>query len=178
MARAGQIEPARLVLDQISGNATTQPVIIQIAQAQALTGLVPEAIETAYETGPDIAPEIELLLSLWHITPDPRFVAALRDILDRTDANHRHRRFALFAMSIVDPKPEYAAEIEEILSNTDRESGQAFEYPHDAISLLCAAGRYSDALALVLAERPENVGRRVLSLNRIALCLSEDPLRT
>lgn len=174
LARDGQVEPAQLALDQISGNYFRSDVIVQIAHAQAFAGLVPDAIETAKEAGPDI----ELLLSLWHINPDPGIVTALQEILERTPPGRRHRRFVLFALSIVDPNPEYAAEAAKILAATDRESGEAFDYYDDDITLLCAAGYFPDALAFVLAYRPENAGVRLYSLGRLALCLSEDPLRT
>ena len=178
LARDGQIAHAQLVLDQISGNYFRSDVIVQIARAQAVAGLVPDAIKTAQDAVPDIEPQTELLLSLWHINPDPLIVTALQDLLDRTPPGHRHRRFVLSALSIVDPAPEYAAEAGEILAATDSESGEAWDYYDDDITLLCAAGRYPDALAFVLAYRPENAGVRLYSLGRLALCLSEDPLRT
>ena len=176
LARDGQIEAAQLVLEQISGGYFQSDVVVQIARAQAIAGLVRDAIETVQPAEPDIEPQTELLLSLWHINPDPLIVTALRDLLDRTPPGHRHRRFVLSALSIVDPAPEYAAEAGEMLAAIDSESAEAFDYYQDDITLLCAAGRDPDALALVLAYRPENLGIRLFSLGRIALCLAGDRL--
>ena len=178
LARDGQIAPAQLVLQQIPGGYFQSEVFIQIAQAQAFAGLVPDAIETAQDAGPDIEPQTELLLSLWRINPDPLIVTALHAVLDRTPPGHRHRRFALNALSIVDPAPAYAAEAAEILAATDSESAEAFEYYDNDITSVCAAGRFSNALAHVLAYRPGDAGVRLYSLSRIALCLAQDPLRT
>jgi hypothetical protein len=176
LARDGQIEAAQLVLDQISGNYFRSDVIVQIARAQAVAGLVPDAIKTAQDAEPGVKPQTELLLSLWHINPDPLFVTALRDLLDRTPPGHRHRRFVLVAMSIVDPAPEYAVEAAAILAATDRDSGEAYDYYDGDLTLLCAAGHYPDALAFALGYRPENLGIRLFSLGRVALCLAGDRL--
>lgn len=177
LARDGQIAPAQAVLEQIPRGFFQSEVFIQIAQAQVSARLVPDAIETAKEAEPDIKPQTELLLSLWRIYPDPLIVTALHALLDRTPPGHRHRRFALNALSIVDPTPQYAAEAAEILAAADPESGEAFDYYDDDITLLCAAGRYPETLAHILAYRPEDVGIRLYSLGRIALCISENAPR-
>ena len=172
-AQADQVDRAQMVLDQIDDSDWRKSPIQEIAMAQARAGLVAEAIETAHRI-PDPA-RLKIILALWHIAPDPAYVAEIQDRFDRTSAQSVSRRHILFIMNLVDPRPDYLAELQVLDAAVEERSLGRMAYAD--IELLNAAGRYADAATLALAMST-NDGRawdKVSALMFIAEAISADP---
>ena len=172
-AQADQVDRAQMVLDQIDDSDWRKSPIQEIAMAQARAGLVAEAIVTAHRI-PDPA-RLKIILALWHIAPDPAYVAEIQDRFDRTSAQSVSRRHILFIMNLVDPRPDYLAELQVLDAAVEERSLGRMAYAD--IELLNAAGRYADAATLALAMST-NDGRawdKVSALMFIAEAISADP---
>ena len=165
LVRAGQIDRAISTMEMISDPNSRQGLIRHIAEAQARAGLVPEAIATAHRSQ-NGDPSL-LLLYLWRLAPDPRFVAALQDHFDRTPPSADSRRFMLLVMSFVDPRPEYLAEADAILNGMadERDLRNARDWE---IRLLVAAGRYADAAALTIALPSDETWEAFVRIEKLA----------
>ena len=170
-AQAGQVDRAQMVLDQIDDTDWRWLPITEIAKAQARAGQVAAAIETAHRI-PDPA-RLNLILALWHIAPDPAYVAEIQARFDRTPAQSVSRRDILFLMNIVDPRPDYLAELQVLNAAVDERALGVMASVD--IELLNAAGRYADAATLALATQYGGAWDKISALMSIAEAIATDP---
>lgn len=170
-AQAGQVDRAQMVLDQIDDTDWRGLPIKEIAKAQARAGQVAAAIETAHRI-PDPA-RLNLILALWHIAPDPAYVAEIQARFDRTPAQSVSRRDILFLMNIVDPRPDYLAELQVLNAAVDERALGVMASVD--IELLNAAGRYADAATLALATQDGGAWDKISALMSIAEAIATDP---
>lgn len=175
LARQGDIDAAFDVMYMIADPDARIDPRAEIARAQTRAGLIAEAITTAKGMSRQ-ASQVDLLLSLMRIAPDPLILEEIHAIADGIPESARSYGLVAIVMATLDPDGPYPAVVAADLAATENPIA-ATRNTLTYAQLLSSYGNYPAAAALAFGITGDDqlaIGDRIYGLTMIARAMNRD----